>query len=496
MEEPDTGGYSGGTSVGQIDPNSPTYSGSYAYSNGSYGGGGDAYDKTVSCSGQIAATLTWVFPQSGPVLPPPPCAIVTQTCTVSASAPTGSGSTGFPGPGQSLSGGGSLSGILYTGVNNPGASIPVTCTPGASFTPPFGSTGQVSVSYAVTASPITLTLAGTIKDSSGNDNILVGQDCKATLNGIPSALQPYTTYAWKVSGTKFQDWEPTTPAFPNASPPTQANSQASYYDGGSPPATNPTKWYWNDPKNAMETVSCTATVTPPAGQGAAFSVTATAPKPVSVQVPGFTFTATPGYIQINTKAPNQGGALDLYAGGVAGGSAGVSWTATCTTPPLFGKGNVELIQLATPNLSYTEYVGIMKVGPRHDDPQNGQMGLDGQCPYPGSSYTEGDQTPFTSNDSPTAPLSNSIGSIIMTHQFTDYLMYIPPGSSQVVPLATLTWGLNMTGSAIIPSTVNWADYAQQNGSDSAGTVTTTAAKASNAFPNWTLINGPQPISSF
>ena len=85
------------------------------------------------------------------------------------------------------------------------------------------------VSYAlmvVALENVTIsTLGGTTPDSSGNQHILVGQQCTGTVNGIPAALQPYATYKWSVSGTwTFQDWEPTTPAFPKASPPTLCQS--------------------------------------------------------------------------------------------------------------------------------------------------------------------------------------------------------------------------------------------------------------------------------
>ena len=261
------------------------------------------------------------------------------------------------------------------------------------------------------------------------------------------------------------------------------------------PATNPTQWYWNDSANASETVKCTVTITPPAGQGPPLSLVVTAPKPVSVQVPGFTFIGTPGHMHINTNAPNENGALCLYAGPSTGQTSGMNWTATSTTPTLFGKGTVELVQIATPNLSYTAYTGSM-TGALHNDPQNGQTGLDGQYPYPGSAEDEGatPAIPFTSNDSPATPLSNSMGSITMQHQFKDYLMYAPPGSTQYVPLATMTWGTN--GSATVPTTDNWFDYLSQNGSDSAGTVTATASKAGNTFPSWTLVDGPLPAGGF
>ena len=370
-----------------------------------------------------------------------------------------------------------------------GDSFSVSCSPTVTFS---GGSSDAYVQYSAGAGPVTLgPPSGTTLDSSGNPNILVGQPCTGTVDGIPTTDNGWqSTYSWSVSGTTFETWSATTPAIGTA----PANPNASYYNP-TIPATNPASWYWNDLQGASETVKCTATVTPPSGEGSPFSLTVTAPKPIKVQVPKYTFTATGGRMQINTAAPNENNVLCLYAGGMAGGSSGVSWDATCTTPttPAFGKGSVELIQIATPNLSYTAYTGSMVPGAQHNDPENGKTGLDGQCPYPSSSYTEGGPD-FTSNDSPAAPLSNSMGSITMKHQFVDYLMYLAPGSTQAVPLATLTWGTN--GSASIPSTGNWGNYAVQNGSDSAGTVTTTDSTAGNTFPSWTLINGPVTPGSF
>jgi hypothetical protein len=78
----------------------------------------------------------------------------------------------------------------------------------------------------------------------------------------------------------------------------------------------------------------------------------------------------------------------------------------------------------------------------------------------------------------------------MNHSFADYLMYIPPFSSQWVPLGYMNWYTH--GNATIPSTNNWADYAAQNGSDSAGAVSPASQSftPSNQFPGWHQVITP------
>ncbi len=89
-------------------------------------------------------------------------------------------------------------------------------------------------------------------------------------------------------------------------------------------------------------------------------------------------------------------------------------------------------------------------GATRSDPENGMFGLDTRSPYGwvttgGSSSVMGPQ--YTAYDAPSLGL-NIATSATMQHQFTDYLMFAPPGSSQLVPLGTATWSTN--GSATIP----------------------------------------------
>ena len=191
IQNPASGGYSGGTISGQVLlPRPFSYSMSYRYNNGTYGNECEAYDpgSTASCSGQITTTFTWVPPASDPNQPTPQSAIVIENCTAYARAGegiAGNCSTGFSGAGQSSSSGGTISGTQYTGHSSPGASFTVQATPSASSTPSSNHLGDASVSYSASAYPITIQLIGTAKDSSGAENILIGQGCSASLVDTP-----------------------------------------------------------------------------------------------------------------------------------------------------------------------------------------------------------------------------------------------------------------------------------------------------------------------
>jgi len=263
------------------------------------------------------------------------------------------------------------------------------------------------------------------------------------------------------------------------------------------PATNPTQWYWNDLQAATETVKCTVTVTPPTGQGSPFDLTVTAPKPVSVQLPQWTATGTAGYMQVNTKAPGDPN-YELWAGPIpnSGQSNGMDWKASVYTPttPAFGTGSLEIVQIVTPNESWT----LKTVPPQpQSSPDNNVSELDGSCPYEGALSTELAQ-PLLDGDTPGIHLTSStpiFASATDKSSFIDYLLYKPPGSnSQWITLAQFAWSIN--GSASIPGTGNWADYVTQNHSDAAipdtispsGTTSFTGIYGPDFFPSWTRVS--------
>jgi len=365
--------------------------------------------------------------------------------------------------------------------------------------------GYAYVTYTASVSPVFVNPSGAIKDSSGNYNILVGQGCTASLSGIPAGCT-VSNYQWSASGTTFQDWEPTTPQIGT----TPANSQASYFVGGSGPLTNSTAhWYWNDPNQATETISCTATVTPPAGQGAAFPITVT--QKVSVQLPTWTATGTGGYMQVNTKAPNDPN-YELWAGPTpsmlaSGQHSGMGWRASVHTPtaPSFGTSSLELMQLVTPNESWIQNT----VPPQSQSaPDNNVTQLDGSCPYPGAVSTELAQA-LLQGDTPYISLTagdvQTRTSATDKDAFIDYLLYLPPVPATTdshypacrwVALAQFAWSIN--GSATTPSTGKWSDYVKQNGSDAAvpstvtpsGTAPFAGVVGPNFFPSWTQVSPP------
>ena len=357
------------------------------------------------------------------------------------------------------------------------------------------------------AASVEITPDGAKQDTSGKYNILVGQGCTATLLGTPSVG---TTYSWNVSGTTFQDWQHTTPADPKANPPRLANTEASYYVPGSGPLTNPTAhWFWNDPGPAStpETITCTANVTPNDGKSAPYTVNAT--RTVNVLVPSWRANGIGGYVQINIDCPDEGGkgVMAFWAGPYPpvgqndAHNGGMDWLATCTTPQLpvaFGTGTLELVQLATPNRSYTTNANPPVLHPSKETTK----GLDSYYPYHSSSptaYVEGGPA-YAAFDDPRIPLDNiNAGSVSMAESFDDYLLYLPPGTDvRWVPLANFTWTTN--GSATIPKPSNdWSNYNVSGPlRDKAGTVSPSTAPPKNptaapftpwnTHPKWTLIN--------
>ena len=463
--------------------------------------GTNVHGTNPSCGGQIEAQ--WIWNASSPPGPVPQQVIVKQYSSASWESTTASGqcddalkdapvTTSANGDTNSTSSGTHYS-VKTADANG---NLEVYCTPTASV-----AKGSSGVYYMASASPVLIKLSGPTPDSSGNLHILIGQGCTASLSGIPSGTGWKTTYAWSISGTTFQSWSPTTPAFPNASPPTAANSQASYFVGGSGPLTNSTAhWYWDDGA-ALRTVSCTATVTPPAGQGAPFSVTAT--KNIALQIPTYQAAGIGGYMQVNMAKPDDTAHFNLWAGPTATGKAnglpaGMVWQATVTTPtvPNFGLGSLELVQLVKPNNSYTT---VANPSTTVSDPQNSILCLDGTCPY-GVAVPEAPIKPLNDDDAP-GLLLNGGTLLSFAHKggaYTDYLMYLPPTPAstdsnylacQWVALGQFSWSTD--GSATIPSTKNWADYSKQHGgSDAVGTVNPSAATPFSdvvgplVFPSW------------
>ena len=354
----------------QYNSNNQTYGeGDVAYSPPGSGAG-----PNVTCSGEITATCTWKPTAANE--PPPDSVIVEEDGDAwygtypDYSGTCDDGLGDLPVYGSSS---GSSSGTRYTVKSNPGASFTLTCSPSSTATTTQdGAYASASVSYKATISPVTINLAGTTPDSSGNLNILVGQHCTASLVGIPSGCT-VSNYQWSVTGTTFQTWSSDTPAVGGNS----YNPDASYEVDGPGPLTNSTAgWYWNDHAQTAETVSFTATVTPPAGQGSAFTVAVT--QKVTVMLPVWQCKGVGGDMQVNTaNPPSNGTDYWLHAGPLAGSgeTGGMDWRATVSPPSgtTFGAGSLEMVQLVIPNMSYAKD-GILGMTEYHTWSLNGQEG--------------------------------------------------------------------------------------------------------------------------
>ena len=475
-----------------LQNNPPTWGGSPAVGYGvlTNAQGPFVLNGTANSVGPITATFAWL-PATGmtAVTDPPPPVIITETCVASTSIlghwPDGTSAAGsFVNP---LG----VSGIRYSSQSQ--APISTSCEPKVSLT----GTGALTatgihelsgfVSYAVAVSPVTLNLTGPLRDKSGqpvldgsgNQQILVGQGCTASLSGIPTGTGWKTTYAWSVSGTTFQSWV------------VSADLSHTTEVDGLGVTTNPgDQWYWNDvgPGPTIEKVTCTATVTPPVGQGKAFSITAS--QKVSVYNPLWTATGTGGTMQVNLSDPAAVFYNDisywLYAGSAPGSteSGGMDWNATVSPPSgtLFGAGSLTLVQLITYNESYTAY-NTANVVSTYFFSENNLPGLDEVYPYGWSSGPP----KYFSGDVPGIALTNTKALSAQTSdKFEDFLMYFALGSSQCVPIAHFVWDIN--GSATKPTSGNWKDY----GTTPSGYVSPTGQPASflvyNKFPSWVRNN--------
>ena len=432
--------------------------------------------RTAKNTGTATMTYTWV-PTAGE---PPPATVYVQDTIQESVTISGNGSvTGTATPATPVTI------TSYRAVQVTGTTLVLTSSQMSTSYNATSSSGNFSIMLSLNYSTLiyspSITLTGTTPDANGNPNILVGQGCTAKLSGIPGGTGWTTAYNWSVSGTKFQSW--------NVAYVAGISSTATVTTGLGAVNNSTAHWYWNDPivnpQTANETVTCTATVTPPAGQGNAFNITAT--KTVIVQAPAWQAIGRGGYMQVNALA-NGDSNPELWAGPTPAMKTlnepvGMFWQAIVTTPtvPAFGTGSLQLIQIVTPSDSYTTLTTPVQ---SYSDPLNGVKGLDLTYPYGNHIYLEAPApASYIDDDNPGMHLLSGgvAGNIVMasaTFQSTyiDYLMYQPSAATadpnypavQWIALGQFSWSTN--GNATIPNTKKWTDYVTQNGSDAANTI--------------------------
>lgn len=476
----------------------PFYRG-YALGGCSTDSQGNASSVTLTAAGQLTAKFTWQPAYPGE--PAPTSVIVYQDCQAvltnnrNATADTSCVCTdGLGGNAPLPSNGAQTESYKYSaGTVASDGTVSVSCTPNAVYNIkcPAGvgnyAAGEAFAAYKATAYPITINFTGTTPDSSGGENILVGQGCTASVSGIPADLMNNTShppvYNWSVGGNTFQDWAVTYVA---------GSSSTAHLTPGPGPTTNPTAhWYWSD-TTGQKTVSCAVTITPPDGQGPSFTVTVT--KAVSLQVPINSLVPSTGRVQTNNLDPTDyGTGYTLYAGAGNGNPHGITCTALIQTPALFATSTTGIwnyVQLVTPNTKATHSGQAEQPYPAPPAINyNGYRGLDTTYPLtPGpysGSYPGGwsaNNVTHVSFDGPAANLRDTFINYNITETFITYVMYSPPGNdTRWVPISYVSW--YWTANDSIPDG-GWANW---DNTVDAGIVRVTVLQNTATHPEWSIL---------
>ena len=400
--------------------------------------------KVNSPANPIVATFTWQATSSTDL--PPPAVIVQQNCTASWSwgaylgtgMATGSADCGLPNATVSTTtdslgrnSGSTSSGVRYSVVPSPGASfsIPVSGSyqPTASTSATSGSSGDASssasVSYQVQAFPVVVSLGGTIKDSNNQDNILIGQECSATLSAGPFSL---SGFQWNPGGSVFSQ-------FAVASD--QSTGQVIPVASDEWQQPNPYWHYLQDSGGSPFSVTCSATASV---NGTAIG-TVSGQRNVQVWVPYY-------FMGANVNPCTIVGDLMQAGGPDTNSQPGINFTGRIGTPALFRSGGGvsssacgfgAFLQLCSINENLYSSVAATQT-----NATNGYE-LDNIWPFYGQfNANSTDATPNTASapDSPGLDVNVFTDKVGVTDDFQMYLMYQPPGNdAQWVPLDRLTW---------------------------------------------------------
>lgn|GEM_PF-2107855 len=295
-----------------------------------------------------------------------------------------------------------------------------------------------------TVTPFNLTLTGTTPDTSGNQNILIGQKCGAYVNWqdpLPSGWS--ASYQWTVNGATFSSFY-------------VSSNQSQGYPVLVPAPTwqsaNPT-WYWrnngqNWGKAQAENISVVVTLTDPLGSTHGFTLS----QPVQLWAPTAAMVNPVTETSVYT-VNGIGWPTGLYSD-PAGASSdekgfGISYDVWALDPdaPLFNPSSFGTTRYGTTSVVqvtnfYTNGGGFNGVATT-----NGEFWLDGQYPYgdTGSSspldYSGGALT-FT--DGPyTTIASGATGPFEANCSFQDTILYTPPGNNSIpVPIWEVDWQWN------------------------------------------------------
>ena len=485
----------GGTDATVGFPSEP-----YHLNGNTYGGTGGGIN-SPSCSGAITATLTWQPDQYKTLqtdpAPPAGSVIIVETCTATALAittPTGTATAkcddgfGLPGSKQSTSGvpvynTATPPQVIYSATDpsvtdtrytiNGGAviSLPAVNASASASVSPYEQ-ASTNVSYTVNAYPVSIIPGGATKDSSGNWNILVGQNCAPYLSipGLPSAITVGWP-TWTVSGDTFTSFDigsgqSTGQAIPFPDP--NANISVN------PPAENPT-FFWKDSNGSgsPETISASAILytdaagglspnpnVPPSAEIGAVSASAqvqvyrpdvysTPPTVGPHGVLGNSVNPQLGTVGINT------GSNEVISNDPSGNSSGYYLQIAVVTPDLFTQGGTKFgnwgwLQLCQLNITQGGN-GTQMAVPELDSsfPYNNTAGVANGVPGPtyGAQLTNNGSPAYEGfDDSPSEQYYNYFlrydTAFSFDNNFHLYVMYEPPDAGNgvnYVPVDMYQW---------------------------------------------------------
>ena len=444
-------------------------------------------------SSPIAAAFTWthIKNQDGTTPtdatdPPPSCAIVYQSATVVWRTQEEQTTTGFADAGQTSSTRASTTAGQGQGVNFQsqggsysvgagGDSFSVTAKPGPSASL-SGSSGDVTIQYSASASPVTIIPNGAKQDSTtGAYSLLTGQHVSTGLTGVPFTPGKGSTYQWSAGGDTFYTYNEKAP------------SHQLVLLSDDPSYTTSAGFSFYDKSAESVTITCKAVLVCPDGTSLTLNPSS---QPINVLKPTASWSAYATAPFVN-----------------ASGGYGVNeyWQPiTISVPTPFSGGLGCFAQLIKPSRqasrSFSAGTPMVYAATYYDkipDGKGGWMlpsnGLDTNFPYPFVTGGNSDgswpvSSAVTSGDMPTAPynppaVSGDAGgtnwyTATTQDSFTTWLMYQPAGGVWV-PLQQLVWSTNIT------VTNAGGPWAVSNGSAATTAKTGTDTKAP---PGWTSVN--------
>lgn len=445
---------------------------------------GHGQSVTITTKGTYHVEMHWLMPDGS--APPAGAALPSKNVLIDKV-----GVVGWLGP-QDTSDGPVDNGLGSTVSDIPGGLIHTRLDAGELYTVEDGSTGTITYDIPVSATvsstmdlygssyvqvwrnmnvssnPISLRVHFTTPDSSGLDNILIGQVCKTDVY-TPTPQATFQNYHWNVNGDTFASFF-------------MADDESSGHVINCDPIlwSMPSPgWCWRDAGGGVGSTSGDGTITVSVDvvvNGQTIK-TISDSKQVTVWAPYSKFTYVPTSVKYY---PGQTGVI-AEGPDIIGQPTppGITFTGTVGTEDLFigaGTGDWCFTQIIW--LDRKQYVGVLPLPNTTYRPD----WLDGSFNYQGTYHADSQSsssTPHEADDSPNYGfITGNISSFQVIDSFHMYMMYNAPGISQWVPIQSLWWHWNTSGSR------NGLTLPPFSPDPPTGSVTGDGAHPDSIFPSW------------